>query len=167
MLHESSVRASGRRRWWKSGRRLLSACLALGLSGCASCRTPPPPALCIQLESTERAGWYNNEPHAVVLYFFPLENATAFEQTDAADLLRGDGAVAGASGPRTEFQILPKEKRELRDRVEPRTRFVGVIADFYGGAQKALLPIGCDGKKLRPLVLFADSIQTDLDEESR
>jgi type VI secretion system VasD/TssJ family lipoprotein len=147
----------------------LGIVLAAGLSACVStCNRPPEAArYCLQIEASAQLGMYENEPHSVLLMLFPLENDTAFKEANPVDLLRGK-ALPGSTGPGLPVPMAPKETRELRDLVDARTRFVGMVADFYGGPQTALVEIGCKKKEQpRRLVLLADRIETDAEVGSQ
>jgi predicted component of type VI protein secretion system len=147
----------------------LCVILAAGLSACVStCQREPEAAqLCLQIEASAQLGMYENEPHSVLLVLFPLENDTAFKEANPADLLKGK-PLPGSTGPGVPVPMAPKETRELRDLVDARTRFVGLVADFYGGPQTALVEIGCKSKQQpRRLVLLADRVETDAEVGSR
>ncbi len=128
-----------------------------------------PPELCLEIEASARLNLTDGEPHALVLYLFPLENATAFDESDARDLLgvADGGKLAGLAGPVVDVTLLPAEVRMVRERFQDRTQAVGLVADFYGGPRKVVLEPGCDEKKPRRLLLLADDVQADVGAAGR
>jgi type VI secretion system VasD/TssJ family lipoprotein len=63
--------------------RAAAVALLAAALGCKSAPTGPP-RLCLNIEATSTLNLHDGEPHAVVLYLYPLDNATAFQETDAS-----------------------------------------------------------------------------------
>lgn len=142
--------------------RAAAVALVAALLACKS--TPAgPPRLCLDLEATSTLNLHDGEPHAVVLYLYPLENATAFQETDASELLVSSTTLVGMTGRRWDRTIIPGEARAVQEHLPERTQFVGLVADFYDGPRKELVRPQCDdnAKKRRRLLLLADELRVE------
>jgi type VI secretion system VasD/TssJ family lipoprotein len=170
MIAEASPKPRKARRGDAQRARALALLCALA-SGCSlfGKGDAGPPELCLEIEASARLNLTDGEPHALVVYLFPLENATAFDETDARDLLAvaDGGKLVGLSGPVLDVTLLPAEVRRVRERFQDRTVAVGLVADFYGGPRKAVLDPVCNEKKPRRLLLLADDVQTDAGAAAR
>ena len=129
--------------------RITPALLLLVLG--ASC--PDSPVLCLSIAASQRLNLFEGEPHVVALYFYPLQNATAFQEADSRDLLRRP-ELAGQTGAPFETTILPGEQRDLEEVLPRDTALVGIIADFYSGPSKVVIEPRC-----RAIVLSSSDIQ--------
>ncbi len=131
----------------------------------AACKSAPagPPRLCLALEAASTLNLHDGEPHAVVLYLYPLENDTAFQEADAAELLGASATLVGMTGRRWDRTVLPGEARAVQEHLPERTQFVGLVADFYDGPRKELVRPRCDKdeKKRDRLVLLDDELRVE------
>jgi type VI secretion system VasD/TssJ family lipoprotein len=96
---------------------------------CAACRTSG--LACLDLVAAPALNLDDGQPHAAVVYLYPLASPLAFEQASSEDLLRGlrpDGALAAEPW---KISILPGERRALAERFAPQTRALGVLIDVY------------------------------------
>jgi type VI secretion system VasD/TssJ family lipoprotein len=96
---------------------------------CAACRAPG--LACVDLVAAPTLNQSEGQPHAAVVYVYPLASALAFEQTPVEELLRGlrpDGVLAPEPW---KISLLPGERRALAERFAPQTRALGVLVDLY------------------------------------
>ena len=130
--------------------------------GCKS-NDAGPPRLCLEMEASSTLNLHDGEPHSVALYFYPLENATAFEETDAQELLANSATLVGMTGRRWDRVVIPGETRPVEEHLPERTQFVGLVADFYTGPRKQLVSPRCatDAKKKLRLLLLADELRVE------
>lgn len=142
--------------------RAAAVALLAAALGCKSAPTGPP-RLCLNIEATSTLNLHDGEPHAVVLYLYPLDNATAFQETDASELLGSATTLVGMTGRRWDRTIIPGEARAVQEHLPERTQFVGLVADFYDGPRKELVRPRCekDEKKQRRLLLLADELRVE------
>jgi type VI secretion system VasD/TssJ family lipoprotein len=138
---------------------MLLAAAVLVLSGCVTGGQESPPEVCLAIEASENLNLFDGEPHVVVAFFYPLQNEMSFQQTDAADLLDGK-RPAGMTGDRWETTIYPGTTRELRETLPRDTEFVGVLADFYAGPSRTVVPAECGTFSQGTVVLSASDVQT-------
>jgi len=136
--------------------RLVFACFASLALGCAS--GPEPSEMCLDVDASPKLNLYEGEPHVVVLKFYPLQNVSAFQAADAQDLVNGK-KPAGMTGDPWEATVLPGQKLEVAERLPRDTSNVGIVADFFSGASRAVVPAKC-GMFGRPgVVLSASDLQ--------
>jgi len=91
---------------------------------------------------------------------FPLDSTTSFEEADANDL-RSQATLPGMTGEKLDLTIVPEEVRDVRGPVDERTRFVGVLADFYDGPRRLLLEPSCLGDRPRRVLLGSSDAAGD------
>ncbi len=143
---------------------ICAAAVAL-LAAALGCKSAPtgPPRLCLDIEASSTLNLHDGEPHAVVLYLFPLENDTAFQEADASELLGAATTLVGMTGRRWDRTVIPGEARAVQEHLPERTQFVGLVADFYDGPRKELVRPRCDDdkKKQRKLLLLADELRVE------
>jgi type VI secretion system VasD/TssJ family lipoprotein len=136
--------------------RLVFACFASLALGCAS--GPEPSEMCLDVDASPKLNLYEGEPHVVVLKFYPLQNVAAFQAADAQDLVNGK-KLSGTTGDPWEATVLPGQKLELSEKLPRDTGNVGIVADFFSGASRAVVPAKC-GMFGRPsVVLSASDVQ--------
>ena len=127
------------------------------MSGCAS--TPEPPELCLEIGASPNLNLFDGQPHAVVLYLYPLQNVSAFRASDPRSMLSG-ARPPGMTGERWEATVLPGQRKEIREQLPRDTGSVGVIADFYSGPSAAVVEAGCGLFGGAEVVLSASDLQT-------
>jgi type VI secretion system VasD/TssJ family lipoprotein len=140
----------------RTARLVFACCWALVAVGCAS--GPSPSEMCLDVDASPKLNLYEGEPHVVVLKFYPLQNVSAFEATDAQDLVKGK-KPAGLTGDPWEATVLPGQKLELSERLPRDTSDVGIVADFFGGASRAVVPAKCGMFGSPGVVLSASDLQ--------
>ena len=151
-------------RFHEHGRRTRAAiaavCMSLTLSACAG--TPKPAEVCLELEASENLNRFDGQPHVVVLLFFPLQNVSAFNQTDPVDLLNGV-QPPGSTGDAWEVTLLPGETRNLEEKLPADTGFVGLVADFYRGPSRTVVEASCGSLGLggTKIVLSSNDLQVE------
>ena len=126
------------------------------ITGCAG--TPDPPELCLEIGASPNLNLFDGQPHAVVLYLYPLQNVSAFQASDPRSMLNG-ARPPGMTGERWEATVLPGEQREIREQLPRDTGSVGVIADFYTGPSAAVVEVGCGMFGGAEVVLSASDLQ--------
>jgi type VI secretion system VasD/TssJ family lipoprotein len=136
--------------------RLVFACFALLALACAS--GPEPAEMCLDIDASPKLNLYEGEPHVVVLKFYPLQNVAAFQAADAQELLNGK-KLAGVTGDPWEATVLPGQKLELAERLPRDTASVGIVADFFSGASRAVVSAKCGMFGSPGVVLSASDLQ--------
>lgn len=115
--------------------------LSLGLiAGCAAKPppippAPPPPKATVVQVSFEAAANVNPDSNGraspVVVHFFELKSAAAFEGADFFSLFEREKETLGADFvAREELLLAPGGKQQIERRLDFDTRYVGVIAAF-------------------------------------
>ena len=123
------------------------ALTAIWLAACAtnSCGSS---RACLKLEASPSLNLHNGQPHATVLYLYPLENRLDFEQMPVTDLLAG-ASPAGLMGSRSQLTVAPGEQRDVDLKLPQGTDQLGLVADFYRapgdaeGIRKAIVNARC------------------------
>ncbi len=106
--------------------------LPLFFVGCGGKKAPPPTQLTAKfLASSQVNPNAEGTPSPVVVRFYELKTPGTFEDTDFFTLYDDDTAVLGADlVARDEFKVMPGEELPLLRELDPKTRFVGVMAAF-------------------------------------
>jgi type VI secretion system VasD/TssJ family lipoprotein len=141
--------------------RLLTggfALLVLALPGCfgGGGSSAEPERLCLEIEASKELNLFDGQPHVVVVHFYPLENATAFQATDERDLLRG-AKPAGLAGEPWQTIALPGQKLKLTEPLPKNATQLGIVADYYHGPSRVIVPTKCDSDA-RPIALSDSEI---------
>ena len=133
------VAIGGRRREWQS---VLMAVMLFGSAvvGCAGGGKPA--EACIVLSSSPNLNSFDGQPHVVVVSMFPLQNISAFQTTDPLDLLNGV-RPPGTTGDPWEVTVYPGVVKEIEEKLPRDTVYVGLVADFYRGASRAVVEASC------------------------
>jgi type VI secretion system VasD/TssJ family lipoprotein len=126
------------------------------LSGCLS--TGQSARICLNIEASANLNSVGGDPHVVVVYFYPLQNVLAFQQSDARELLDGK-RPPGLMGDRFEITVFPGTQQELSENLPRDTQHVGILADFYNGPSKAVAPAECPRFGDTHLVLSSSDVQ--------
>jgi type VI secretion system VasD/TssJ family lipoprotein len=126
-----------------------------------------PPKLCHELRAAKDLNLFDGQPHVVVVHFYPLQNATAFEATNARDLIRG-AKPAGVAGEPWQTTVLPGQTLRLGEQLPRDTADLGIVADYYRGPSRIVVSASCDSDdEERVITLAASSIEKPKsDEES-
>jgi len=133
------------------------ALLVLALPGCfGGGSSAEPERLCLEIDASKELNLFDGQPHVVVLHFYPLENATAFQATDVRDLIRG-AKPAGVAGESWQTVALPGQKLKLTEPLPPKTTQLGIVADYYHGPSRVIVPTKCDSDA-RPIALSDSEI---------
>ena len=128
---------------------LRAGVLGVVVAGIACGGTPKPVEVCLTITSGTNLHTYEGQPHSLHLYLYPLETALEFEQADISMLLAGDDTPEGVIGGALELTIFPDQVVEFREALDPRTRQLGIVADYYRsandppGQRKAVVPAAC------------------------
>jgi type VI secretion system VasD/TssJ family lipoprotein len=130
---------SHRLRLWAGGFALL----VLALPGCFGGGGSEPERLCLELDASKELNLFDGQPHVVVVHFYPLENATAFQATDVRDLIRG-AKPAGLAGEPWQTVALPGQKLKLTEPLPKNATQLGIVADYYHGPSRVIVPTKCD-----------------------
>ena len=102
--------------------------------------------LCLELEASKELNLFDGQPHVVVVHFYPLANVTAFEATPARDLIRG-AKPDGLAGEPWRTTVLPGQKLKLGEKVSEQAEHLAVVADYYGGPSRVVVPADCDDEE--------------------
>lgn len=139
---------------------LAIACLSLFLTACAGGAKPA--EVCLTLVASSNLNRFDEQPHVVVVSFYPLQNVSAFKTTDPSDLLRGD-APPGMTGDPWEVTMYPGQIRTLEEKLPANTVFVGLVADFYKGPSRVVVETGCSsfGMGGTRIVLSSNDLQVE------
>jgi type VI secretion system VasD/TssJ family lipoprotein len=133
--------------------------LALAALGGAACAGGPAPAeMCLEVQASPKLNLYEGEPHVVVLKFYPLQNVSAFQAADAQDLVSGK-KLAGGTGDPWEATVLPGQSLSFSEQLPRDTLSVGIVADFFTGASRAVVPAKCGMFGAPGVVLSASDLQ--------
>jgi type VI secretion system VasD/TssJ family lipoprotein len=124
--------------------------------GCAG--GDDPPEMCLSIEASPNLNLFDGEAHVVVIYFYPLQNVMAFRAADTVALLDGT-RPPGLTGDPWETTVFPGEARELREKLPRDTEFLGVVADFYGGPSRTIVPVECSTFGQTAIVLSSSDVQ--------
>ena len=118
----------------------LSACGGgfLGMGG-----GPSTGELCLELRASKQLNQFDGQPHALVVYFYPVANVTGFEATSARDLIRGTKAD-GLAGESWRTTVLPGQKVKQGEKPLPLATHIAVVADYYAGPSRVIVPATCD-----------------------
>lgn len=126
----------GGRRWIGRGAIALLALAGSLLAGCASPLAPagPPPPFSATV-TIQTAASVNPDaqgrPSPVFVRLYQLKDAGVFMNAAYEALHTQEAATLGASIiAREELPLGPGELKALQVKIEPETRFIGVIADF-------------------------------------
>jgi predicted component of type VI protein secretion system len=107
----------------------------------------------------------------VVVHFYPLTNATAFAATNARDLIRGE-KPAGVAGEPWQTTVRPGQTLKLGEKLPPDTADLGIVADYYRGPSRIVIPASCDSDDEERVITLATGAvekpktEDDSDEES-
>jgi type VI secretion system VasD/TssJ family lipoprotein len=129
-----------------------------GMVSFACANGPSPSSMCLGVQASPKLNLYENEPHVLVLKFYPLQNVAAFQAADPGDLLKGK-KVAGATGDPWEATVLPGQSLDFSEQLPRDTSNVGIVADFFGGASRGVVPAKCGMFGKPKIVLSASDLQ--------
>jgi type VI secretion system VasD/TssJ family lipoprotein len=107
------------------------AAAALGI-GCAT--QPKPVEACVQITSGTNLHTYDGQPHVVHVYFYALKSSLEFRQMDVRMLLAGTETPAGVVEGPLELIVAPSSVVEFREALDPETVELGIVADYFRGA---------------------------------
>ena len=147
----------------------LAACGGGGFLGIGGDKGPP--HLCHEIHAAKDLNLFDGQAHVVVVHFYPLQNATAFEATNARDLIRG-AKPAGVAGEPWQTTVLPGQTLKLAEQLPRDTADLGIVADYYRGPSRIVIPASCDSDDAeRVITLAAGAVEKaktgkDSDEES-
>ncbi len=145
----------------RGGMLAIAIAFALALaSGCAG--RPKPAEVCLSLVASSNLNRFDGQAHVVVVSFFPLQNVSAFNTTDPADLLQGE-KPPGLTGDPWEVTLYPDEIRTLEEKLPADTVFVGLVADFYRGPSRTVVEASCPTLGLggTKIVLSSNDLQVE------
>src|SRR5262249_11737901 len=114
--------------------------------GCAG--PPKPVEACLTIQPSEKLHTYDGQPHVLPVYVYALGSTLGFERMEVSALLSGEKAE-GVVGERLEVIVYPGQKIEFHEVLDPRTKQIGVVADYYRspndppGTRKVVLPADC------------------------
>lgn len=116
------------------GLRLLALVGALILAGCAGDVEPPPPPTVIVTQITAVDSLNpdsQGRASPLVVRLYELSAAAPFDTADFFDIYDQDRATLGETlVAMDEIRVLPDESKSMTRTLEPRTRFIGVVAAF-------------------------------------
>ena len=128
-----------------------------------------PPHLCHELHAAKDLNLFDGQPHVVVVHFYPLQNATAFEATNARDLIRGE-KPAGVAGEPWQTTVRPGQTLRLGEQLPRDTADLGIVADYYRGPSRIVIPASCDSDEAERVVTLSagavEKAKTGEDEEA-
>ena len=113
------------------------AMLAMGCAG-----GPKPSEICLSLVASPNLNRFDGESHVVVVFFYPLQNVSAFNTTEPSDLLSGVNPP-GLTGDPWEVTVYPGEIKKLEEQLPRDTAFLGLIADYYNGPSRTVVEAEC------------------------
>lgn len=119
---------------------LMAACGGGGFMGIGGEDAGP---LCIQLRASKKLNLFDGQPHALVVYFYPVANVTGFEAMPVRDLIRG-GKPDGLAGESWRTTVLPGQKLNLGEKVPELATHIAVVADYYAGPSRVIVPTDCE-----------------------
>lgn len=142
------------------GKAILIAFVAAGLqlSGCASGSKPA--EVCISLVASPNLNSFDGQAHVVVAVMYPLQNISAFETTDPADLLNGT-KPPGLTGDPWEVTVYPGEIQTLEEKLPRDTVFLGIVADFYNGPSRTIVEADCATIGTQKIILSSNDVQAE------
>jgi len=118
-----------------------------------------PPRLCHELRAAKDLNVFDGQPHIVVVHFYPLQNVTAFEATNARDLIRG-AKPAGVAGEPWQTTVLPGQTVKLAEQLPKDTANLGIVADYYRGPSRIVVSSSCDSDdEQRVITLSAAAVE--------
>jgi len=149
-----------RSRWW------WSVGVAIAVAGCAA-STPPSPT---PIGGTVNADGAVNpdiagRPSPVTVKIYQLRTAGGFE---SADFFAVYGNAAAVLGPdliaSRDVTVRPGETRRFDEEIDPRTRFVGIVAGFrdvQNARWRAVVPVPAKGLADRVLEVRLSSLAAE------
>ena len=113
---------------------LLSTMLlvALATTGCFTKSAPPPAELAARIITSEHLNPNaDGVPSPVVVRFYEMKSTAKFQNTDFFTLFDDDtGTLASDLITKDEFRFNPGESKTINRRLDPATRFIGVMAAY-------------------------------------
>ena len=110
----------------------ILAFLAATLAACASKPPAPSPITCVIETSTKLNPSYKGRPSPLLLRFYALKSAAAFNSADFIALYQHDATDLGADiAAKDEYTLAPGETRSCTRILPPDTHFVGVVGAFF------------------------------------
>jgi Type VI secretion lipoprotein, VasD, EvfM, TssJ, VC_A0113 len=103
--------------------------------------------LCLELRASKQLNLFDGQPHALVVYFYPVSNVTGFEATSARDLIRG-AKPDGLAGESWRTTVLPGQNLKQSDKPVPLATHVAVVADYYAGPSRVIVPASCGDEQI-------------------
>lgn len=143
----SNSRVTRRTQRWL---RVAAAGLAASVVSCSSCNGggPEPRRACLTVTASPNLNLYDEQPHALTLYLYPLVGSLGFEQASVSDLLEGV-TPPGVAGPRVAVTVGPGEQVSFEEAFPEAAAYMGVVAGYYRspdaaeGSRRAVLPARC------------------------
>jgi type VI secretion system protein VasD len=123
------------------------AALAGGIAAVAACAGMPKPSIAriTMLAAADANPDAGGRPSPVVIRVYQLKTDAAFTSADFFALFDDEQKVLGAQLiNRTEFMLVPAERRAIELEVSPDTRFVGAVAafrDIRNAQWRVLVPV--------------------------
>ena len=144
---------------------LLAGCGGGGFMGMGGDHGPP--RLCHELHAAKDLNVFDGQPHIVVVHFYPLLNVTAFEASNARDLIRG-AKPAGVAGEPWQTTVLPGQTLKLGEQLPRDTAYLGIVADYYRGPSRIVVSASCDSdEEERVIALSAGAIEMPKSDEKK
>ena len=116
--------------------------------------------MCLEIEASTQLNYFSDQAHVVVLYVYPLSSGRSFAALSPRELIAGK-AVSELTEDRRTLEVEPGQQLELGDPLPRDTAELGLVADFYVGARKAMVRAECGFFGGERIVLTANDIQVD------
>ena len=142
----ASAKARRMPQWLSLSHRWPLAAAALVLTGCGGGflgMGGSEPGQCLEIRASKDLNQFDGQPHALVVYFYPVSNVTAFEAVSVRDLIRGT-KPDGLAGESWRTTVLPGQKVAQSEKIPPTATHLGVVADYYAGPSRVIVPTDCD-----------------------
>jgi type VI secretion system protein VasD len=129
-------------------RRLSSLAALFIVAGCAAKVPTPIPITGILTAHAAVNPDITGRPSPVAVKIYQLRSAGSFESSDFFSLYNQAAAVLGADlVSSTDITVRPGESKKFDEEIDPRTRFVGVVAgfrDIENARWRAVAPVPAD-----------------------
>lgn len=114
--------------------------------------------MCLEIEASSRLNFFSDQPHVLVLHIYPLSNGTTFGTLSARDMIAGE-RPSGMTEDRRTLEVEPGQSIALADPLPRDTVELGLLADFYGSAKKAIVSAECGLFRGEKILLSANDLQ--------
>jgi type VI secretion system protein VasD len=129
-------------------RRLSSLAVVLLVAGCAATVPKPIPITGIVIAHAAVNPDITGRPSPVAVKVYQLRSAGSFESSDFFSLYNQGATVLGADlVSSTDITVRPGESKKFDEEIDPKTRFVGVVAGFRNvenASWRAVAPVPAD-----------------------